>query len=182
MTAPYPESTEGLAEFSIVFDGENNVIALDGQDDVYIYYNPEAVGNEHVVPLEVESLPFAYRQIDSGYDNPRYYRVKGTNDWIYSYCLYSRRDVTIELPCRKGAKIPSPEQTTQIFLSWGFPQPGEEIDSLFVTSDAVLVRAAVQAIESEGSPPDSFPRLRDICSLPAELSRAIHEASSRKSN
>ena len=158
---PYPESTEGLVEFTQVIE-EGHAIGLGTQDDVY---SSPGLDDGHVVPLEVEPLPFAFEQNDIGYDNPRYYRVKDTGDWIYSYWRSTRRGASMDLYCRAGAQMPSPERATQIFLAWGYPLPGEAFDAQLVTDDASLVRAAVQAIESEGLPPDSLPRLREAGSL-----------------
>ena len=162
-TTPYPESTAGLMELSNVFDKEMNRLARSTQDAAY--YDPDADLDGHVHPLAVEALPFAYSQSDIG-DAPRYYRVKGTDDWIYSYWKASRHGGGIlDLYYRGGAKMPSPEQAAQLYLSWGFPLPGEEADALFVTDDAFLVHETAQAIESEGVPPESLSRLRDVCSL-----------------
>jgi len=159
---PYPESTEGLIEFAHVIE-EGYAIGVGARDDVY--YSPEAFGDGHVVPLEVEALPFAFQQLNFGHDNPRYYRVKNTQDWIYSYWRSSRGGAIMDLYTRAIEDPPSAARATQLFLAWGYPKPGEAFDAQFVTDEGALVRAAMKAIESEGLPPDSLPRLRDICAL-----------------
>lgn len=160
---PYPESTENLNLFSSYFDGVNS--GIKNEVDGNIYYFQETNDDSVVVPLEVESLPFGWRSLpDIGYDDPRYYRIKDNEDWVYEYWKSTRTGYSIDVHCRAEVVLPLPEQATQLFLSWGYPLPGEKIDALFVSDDASLVLAITQAIASEGEPQELL-GLHDVGSI-----------------
>ena len=152
----YPKGTEGLAEFHRLTGG----VASGGD----VYYN-DTWGDADdwlVGPIAVEPLPFGFCRDEIGYDDPRYFHVRDTDDWIYSCWKSTRSGVSMDILHCADIEMPTPERATQLYLSWGFPNPGEEIDALFLTDDTALVNAAIQALEGEYVLPDSLSRLRDI--------------------
>jgi len=138
--APYPKSTEGLAEFHRLYGGPQAGVALG--DDIYYDLNIS-----DVVPLKIESMPFGYYATHVGYDNPRLYRIANTDDWIFEYWKDAWNSLGMSMFYRAGTKTPSPEQAAQLCVTGNFyPPPGQESKVLFSTDDMNLVHAAAQAL------------------------------------
>jgi len=153
--SPYPKSTEGLAEFHRVYEPRPGVAF---GDDVYYEMR-------NIVPLKIEALPFGYCPQGIGYDDPRYYRVEGTQDWIYEYWRTTRSGAILATLYRAGAEIPLPERAAQLCVTADvFPPLGGEAKVLLTFDDPALIQSAAQTLQGSGVQRDTL-RLRLVGSL-----------------
>jgi len=152
---PYPKSTEGLAEFHRSTAGPHTGIVLG--DEVYYDLN---TGN--VVPLEIDALPFGYSRSNVGHDDPRYYHIEGTQDWIYQYWKSTWSGASMSMLYRADIEMPSPERATQLCITTGvFPRPGHKSRVLLTLKEPAMIHAAAQALQSDGVPWHTL-RLRSV--------------------